>query len=92
MSLRVVLPVPNRPTRQGRPGRKYIGPKAQTAVDECFFERAAVEAVDREIPLTDVWREVIYAGLLKTGRATLAEVREACSHAGIDPRRLSGAA
>jgi hypothetical protein len=87
-----ILPVPNRPTWQGVPGRRYIGPKAQTAVHEAFYDRIAIEATDRRVPLTDVWREVIYAGLLRTGRASRAEVKEACSIVGIDPSTLFGAA
>lgn len=88
-----VLPVPNRPTLNGTwSGRRYIGPKAQAAVHEEFFSRVAVEATDRRTPLTDVWREVIYAGLLRTGRATRAEIREACALAGIDFAALSGEA
>jgi hypothetical protein len=61
-------------------------------VHEAFFDRIAIEATDRGVPLTDVWREVIYAGLLKTGRASRAEVREACSAVGIDPSALYGTA
>jgi hypothetical protein len=80
-----VLRARPRPARRGTGGgRAYIGPKAQSSVHESFFERTMVEAVDRKCPLTDVWREVIYAGLLRTGRATRAEIAEACALVGID--------
>jgi hypothetical protein len=88
-----VLKRPQRPTIVGRAGgRAYIGPKAQSTVHETFFDRAAIEATDRRIAMTDVWREVIYAGLLRTGRATRAEVREACVLVGIDPAKVLGEA
>lgn len=74
-----------RPTRQGRGGRRYMGPKAQTTVDEAFWERTFAEAVSRDEPHTAVWREVIYAGMLATRRAKPAEVEAACVAAGIDP-------
>lgn len=88
-----VLPVPDRPSLNGTwDGRRYIGPKAQAAVHEEFFNRVVVEATDRVVPTTDVWREVIYAGLLRTGRATQAEIREACALVGINFTALDGAA
>lgn len=65
-----------RPTRQGIGGRRYIGPKAQSTVDERFWARVDLEAQDRECPMSDVWREVIYAGLVATKRATQSEVVE----------------
>lgn len=86
-----ILPIPNRPTLTGeRGGRKYIGPKAQTSVHETFYDRVCVEATDRAVPFTDVWREVIYAGLMATGRASRAEVREACAVLGMDFGSLTG--
>jgi len=88
-----VLPIPDRPTLTGeRGGRKYIGPKAQTSVHEAFYDRVCIEATDRAVPFMDIWREVIYAGLLATGRATRAEVKEACGAVGISFARLNGTA
>lgn len=86
-----VLPEPERSAgRNG--GRPYIGPRAQTSVHEAFFNRVVAESLNRDIPMADVWREVIYAGLVRTGRATPAEAREACSIVGLDPKTLNGTA
>lgn len=80
-----------RPTRVGHGGRYYIGPKAQTTVDERFHVRVENEAERAEAPMTTVWREVLYAGLLATGRATRAEIHEACQAIGMDFPKLGEA-
>ena len=69
--------VHTRPTRQGAGGRPYIGPKAQTTVDEKLWDRIEDEAKGLNCAMSDVWREVIYAGLVATNRATPAEIRAA---------------
>lgn len=58
-----------RPTRLGRGGRKYIGPKAQAAVPDEYIETVTKEAEARGLDMSDVWREVIEAGMLSTGRS-----------------------
>lgn len=63
------LQASERPTRLGRGGRKYIGPKAQAAVPEPYFETVEREAEARSLDMSDVWREVIEAGMLSTGRS-----------------------
>ena len=70
----VPLLADDRPTRRGRGGRRYIGPKAQTAVDEELWLRVEAEAANRKCEMSEVWREVIYAGMVATDRATSAEV------------------
>jgi hypothetical protein len=80
----VVAEAAARPTRVGYGGRYYIGPKAQTTVDERFHARAFVEAEKAGTPMTAVWREVLYAGLLATGRASRAEIAEACEVLGME--------
>jgi hypothetical protein len=62
------LSTAERPTRLGRGGRRYIGPKAQAAVPEEYFTACMQEADKRKCDLSDVWREVIEAGMLSTGR------------------------
>lgn len=82
-----------RPTRQPHPhgGRPYIGPKAQSSVHQDLWDRTFAEAEARGVPHTDVWREVIYAGLLATRRATRAEIESACELVGIDHTGAIGA-
>lgn len=58
-----------RPTRRGAGGRRYIGPKAQTAVPEQYYTTIEAEAEQRECDLSDVWREVIEAGMIASGRS-----------------------
>lgn len=72
-----MIPAARRATRMGVGGRRYIGPKAQTTVEEMFWQRVEGEAAREGCAMSDIWREVIYAGLLATKRATRAEVREA---------------
>lgn len=62
------LQASERPTRLGRGGRKYIGPKAQAAVPDLYFESVDKEASARAVDMSDVWREVIEAGMIATGR------------------------
>jgi hypothetical protein len=57
-----------RPTRLGRGGRKYIGPKAQAAVPDLYFDTVEKEATATAVDMSDVWREVIEAGMIATGR------------------------
>lgn len=54
------------PPRLG--GRRYIGPKAQTAVPDEDFLIVEKEAEERGVNLADVWREIIDAGMEATGR------------------------
>lgn len=69
-------------------GRPPIGPKAQAAVDPVFFARIKAEAEAAGVPRTFVWREVLYAGLRATGRASRAEIARALEEL---PCRLDGA-
>jgi hypothetical protein len=73
-----------RPSRQGIGGRYYVGPKAQTTVDEQLFAVVEREATARGLPMTAVWREVVYAGLLATRRASRTQIEAACEVVGID--------
>lgn len=54
----------------GKPGRPYIGPKAQTNVPVPVYNYAIEEAATREVPLADVWREMLeeaYARRIASG-------------------------
>jgi hypothetical protein len=67
-------------------GRPAIGPKAQSAIDGDLYIRIREEAEQYGMPLSDIWREVIYAGLVATGRASQAEVDAARGPRAWSPR------
>jgi hypothetical protein len=50
-------------------GRSYIGPKAQAAIPTELFLRAVDEAENRCCDLSDIWRELIIAGMVAKGMA-----------------------
>jgi len=51
-----------------RPGRPYIGPKAQTHIWPHVHSYVKKEAKRRKVPLSDVWREMLEeAYKLRTG-------------------------
>jgi hypothetical protein len=55
-----------------KPGRPYIGPKAQTAIWPDIHSYAREEAARRKVPVSDVWREMLeeaYAERLARGEA-----------------------
>ena len=47
------------------PGRPYIGPKAQAAVEEMFHQYVRAEARSRGVPLSVIWREIIVQGAIE---------------------------
>jgi len=77
-----MVPAAQRATRMGVGGRKYIGPKAQTTVDETLWKRVEEEARESGCAMSDVWRDVIYEGMVATKRATRAEVGAAVGAGG----------
>jgi hypothetical protein len=48
-------------------GRSYIGPKAQAAIPTQLFLRVVDEAERRACDLSDIWRELIVAGMAAKG-------------------------
>lgn len=88
MSVDVIAAAAEKPSRLGAGARRYIGPKAQTTIDERLWQRTFREAEKRGLTHTAVMREIVYAGILATGRATEADVSAACSACGIDFERV----
>jgi hypothetical protein len=87
--MNVIDEAASRLTRKGVGGRPYIGPKAQTPMEETLWEKTHLEASRRGIAHSEVIREVLYSGMLATGRATGPEVSHACDACGIDYNALA---
>lgn len=64
MAMMIDGQVVSRPVTEtpGPPGRPYIGPKAQTAVEELFHQYVRAEAKSRGVRPSVVWREIIVSG------------------------------